>query len=120
MESSLNLTDLYPGNYYLTVIENFGCSANETIFVDAIISSVNQFAKELSIYPNPTEGNINVIIDGETIENITIVNILGEVVYKVNPQSNKTTIDVRNFANGTYFIKVDITDDSIVRKFIKQ
>ncbi len=120
MESSLNLTDLYPGNYYLTVIENFGCSANETIFVDAIISSVNQFAKELSIYPNPTEGNINVIIDGETIENITIVNILGEVVYKVNPQSNKTTIDVRNFANGTYFIKVDIADDSIVRKFIKQ
>lgn len=119
METSLELTGLLPGTYYLTVTEDNGCSDSETIIVNWV-NYIKEISNELSIYPNPTDGQLNVVLDDANIDNLTIINILGEVVYRVNPQTNKIRIDVSSFAVGTYFIRLDFEDQSVVRKFVKQ
>ena len=68
-------------------------------------TSIDEVETETSIYPNPASQNITIT----NVENadIEIVNALGQVVYANKNASGNISIDVRNFTNGTYFVKVN-------------
>ncbi|MDD3741115.1 MAG: T9SS type A sorting domain-containing protein, partial [Bacteroidales bacterium] len=69
-------------------------------------NSVNNISTDtdVTIYPNPTDGIITVgNVEGASIE---IINIMGQVVKTVNSSYEVNNIDLSNFANGTYFVKV--------------
>lgn len=94
-----------------------------TITIDWVpaTTSIESFSEMpiLIAYPNPTNGIIN--MDYYKATNIQIVNILGSVVYNEktdNTLSGNTTIDLRNFANGIYFINVMNGDKSTKFKVI--
>ena len=98
-----------------------GCSASTTgtIYVDpcAGIATYSQDGL-INVYPNPTTGILNV--ETTMDENmITIVDVLGNVVYSTKSTSVKTAIDMSSFANGIYFLKVEneknVTTIRIVR-----
>ena len=40
-------------------------------------------------------------------KDIVVINSLGQVVASIENAAENQTIDVSNFANGTYFVKVD-------------
>jgi hypothetical protein len=67
-------------------------------------------ATQTKIYPNPATDMITI----ENASNITIVNLLGQIVY-VNPNFNSNTLDIQHFPNGTYILK---TNNQAVR-FVK-
>jgi len=120
-ETSLQLTNLISGLYYITVTENFNCSASETIEVNWV-STVGNLTHSFSIYPNPTETQVTIISDGKPILNLIIINVLGEIVYQHNSDigTEQLTISTKDFASGTYFIKLDLGDDYVIQKLIKQ
>ena len=85
---------------------------------DAITNSINDtaFLANLVVYPNPSNGIINVK-SNSNINTITIFNNLGQVVLFNN---TKTTIDITNLNNGIYFCKVSDEFGNVgVRKIIK-
>ncbi len=45
-----------------------------------------------------------------------LLNILGEVVYSKYVATEKTEIDLNNFQNGIYFIKVISKDKEVIMK----
>ena len=61
------------------------------------VSRVVELTNDFSVYPNPTNGNINF---SKNIENFVIYNSMGNVV-----KQNDT--DLSNLTNGVYFIQVD-------------
>ena len=69
------------------------------------------FAKgpEVVVYPNPSKGIFNLDIKSQ-INNITVVSILGAVVYEENIDASSTvttkSIDLSSFNNGVYIIHV--------------
>ncbi len=64
-------------------------------------------ASEISVYPNPANDIFTVAnAEGATI---MVVNSLGQVVASIENADANQTIDVSNFANGTYFVKVNET-----------
>jgi len=69
-------------------------------------TAVNNISSDadVTIYPNPTDGIISV----GNVENasIEIINIMGQVVKTVNSSFEVNHIDLSNFANGTYFVRV--------------
>jgi predicted esterase len=79
---------------------------------------------ELKIFPNPTSNYINIESStDENIQSITIISTLGQVVYQTNNNDKgkqKTTIDISNFANGNYLIRVGTDRDTYTKKIIKQ
>jgi len=76
--------------------------------------SVNDFMLEsIKIYPNPTTDYI--LISGSSNEEFTIFNISGVKVIEGNISKNNK-IEVRNLADGIYFLKMH---NSIPMKFIK-
>jgi hypothetical protein len=82
---------------------------------DAPEVSVNEFQLEessVSIYPNPTEGIINISFDALSKDPyiLSVMNILGELVYssvlELNSVNNhvESQLDFRDFQKGAYFL----------------
>ncbi|WP_298238993.1 discoidin domain-containing protein [uncultured Algibacter sp.] len=77
--------------------------------------SVNDFDKsQFQIYPNPVKGNQLHIKGRNTIESVSIYNLLG-VQQKVN--INSDIIDVSNLSSGLYILNIN---NQFRHKFIKQ
>tara|TARA_B100001248_G_scaffold128576_1_gene96364 strand:+ start:5480 stop:9295 length:3816 start_codon:yes stop_codon:yes gene_type:complete len=94
------------GEYYV-VVNNGECE--ETSYsIDYNISNILEIENNLQIYPNPTNGIITII--GEKIKNISVYNILGNQLFKVeknNLNINSRNIDLSNLARGIYTIQIE-------------
>ena len=78
----------------------------------SIITSVNErnteFANEITIYPNPSRGLINLEINdlNSTPDQINLFDLSGRFIQEL-PVSNSTmeSIDLSNLSKGTYFVQ---------------
>jgi uncharacterized protein (TIGR02145 family) len=80
----------------------------------------------INIYPNPTNNNINVVIQAtsETQTNIRITDLLGRVVLEQTEAlitgSNTITYNISDFAKGVYLIQVSNGNEQKVFKLVKE
>ncbi|MDD3686716.1 MAG: T9SS type A sorting domain-containing protein [Bacteroidales bacterium] len=65
----------------------------------------NNVVSNISIFPNPANDVLNVA-NAENA-NITIVDMIGNVVATVDNASANQSINISNLANGTYFVRVN-------------
>ena len=71
---------------------------------------------EVHLYPNPT--NREVTIEGKAISNVTVCNMMGQVVYEqVHKKADKVTVDISNLPPGVYMVRVN---DVWVGKVVKE
>ena len=76
---------------------------------------------EMSIYPNPSNDNINIYINSNSTNNVTveIYNNLGKVIYSelstLSNGSNNTIIDVSNFTPGLYYVNAIINGENNIK-----
>ena len=85
-----------------------------TITVTEATVGINAISKnEFSIYPNPTNGKIN-IETNQQIEKITILDISGKIIIET---TNKE-IDLSKQKTGTYFVKIETENGIFTEKII--
>ena len=73
---------------------------------------------EITLYPNPTNDQLNVNLVGfEGQVNIFVYNLLGEAVTHLTTSSNSARINVDEFPTGTYILHVLDSNKSTQRKF---
>ncbi len=79
-------------------------------------TSIQTSTKEtVSLFPNPTNGILNVAnATGATIQ---VWSMLGQKVAEVNHANNLERIDLSNYSNGTFIVRI-ITDKQITTKKI--
>ncbi|MBA2612884.1 MAG: T9SS type A sorting domain-containing protein [Bacteroidetes bacterium] len=65
----------------------------------------NNSVSAISVYPNPSTGLFTLDLVGTT--DITIVDVLGKVIYIQNLADGKHTINLSNFNNGLYILKAE-------------
>lgn len=84
--------------------------------VSGVLSTSEISKSETSIYPNPTNGEIN-IKTGKKIKSTTVFDLSGKVVL----QTNSEKVDMSSYAKGTYLLKVEFADGSLkTEKIIKK
>ena len=71
----------------------------------------------LSVYPNPANTEINLMIPSGSDFYTEIKNSMGQVVLQ---DWNKSTMDIANLSNGLYFLSVKQGNHSFHQKFLKQ
>jgi hypothetical protein len=93
----------------------------------AVVSSIeeNIFEGKISVYPNPTNGILNLDMMGVTPSEyqIKITNILGEIIYVSSENISgiyNDVIDLSSFSKGTYVIQIKnkesvFTDKIVIR-----
>ncbi|MBC7425170.1 MAG: T9SS type A sorting domain-containing protein, partial [Bacteroidia bacterium] len=75
-------------------------------------------AKSFSIYPNPSEGSINIDAGQINPVNVEVFDVFGRKIY--NSKDKFESIDLSGFSNGNYIIKLtDILGVSYIQKCIK-
>ena len=70
---------------------------------------------DVMIYPNPTNGKLNVEIEG--MKQITIINNLGQVVCDNKVDGDNTIINVSQYNDGVYLVRIT-TENGIITKRI--
>ena len=72
----------------------------------------------LTAYPNPTTGTINVEYNSQTPVQFDVINMLGENVLSQNTDNTKnTTIDVSKLTKGLYFLQMTTDSKTTSLKF---
>ena len=98
---------------------NLDCNALNSV---TGIQSDNIKSEDITIYPNPSFGQFNIssLILFKT--NIQIFDVLGRIVKIIkNIDLNKELIiDLSELQSGTYFLKIETQNSSIVKKVQKQ
>jgi len=103
------------GDYYVEVTIN-GCSTMSEVYTYSSVGIDKIKSSKLSIYPNPSNGFIN--IEADHILKIEIIDITGRTVKYINTDTNKTTIDLSSQQQGTYFIKITTSNGVELSKLI--
>ncbi len=81
-----------------------------------ILSSEN--ATKTVFYPNPSNGSINLSISNEN-STVSIVNSMGNVVYRESfSDKGNYIIDLKNQANGVYWLEVISNEDTTIEQLI--
>ena len=74
------------------------------------------------IYPNPVDEIINVIVGDNSMDNVKIFSMYGQLVREITDQGTQQQIDVSDLPEGTYFIRFTSEKSEILvtRSFVKK
>lgn len=122
--SSLKCSEFGPGEYYLVIEINECQRTSLTLDIDncAVATNDGVIADEIIIYPNPTKGKVIILTNNlnQNNSNIEVKNIYGQVLFKTTLQLSKnepkTELDLGQYGNGVYFVKVG---NVFVRRVVK-
>jgi hypothetical protein len=107
--------------YVVTGMGLNGCVNTATVsqFVDPCvsISKINP-DRELWIYPNPHAGLFTVVCDKN--RRMEITNALGQVILRGDLIEGKNNIDITEYSNGIYFIRLSDDNYSKTLKIVKE
>lgn len=107
------------------IITNTVSSQINVRFDDIMISKVtgasaiknNSLNDLVSLYPNPSNGTLNVN-NLEVNSTIEVFNVIGEKVLNSNLLKGNNTIDLSNLSNGSYFVKLNSNNQILTKKVI--
>lgn len=99
-------------NILVTVSNDQGCNDVVPIsfIVDDCTGVLEQNNNELKVYPNPSNGLINIHWTGESVASIQVIDALGKVIYQVSNMMSANFIMLENLASGLYVVKVSSDD----------
>lgn len=71
------------------------------------IEEINSIENNLSIFPNPSQNIFTIILKNNYIEEIEVINELGQTIFKKeNINDSQYSLDIRNSIEGIYILKV--------------
>tara|TARA_B100000809_G_scaffold259873_1_gene305690 strand:+ start:5994 stop:8246 length:2253 start_codon:yes stop_codon:yes gene_type:complete len=122
INSIVSITDINNDNLLDMVIGNQ--SGGLTYYDGSVtvgIVEINSIT-EINLYPNPTNGIINIDLGNNNLNNATIqiIDLLGKVIQTERTTSQKTTINLGKYSKGIYLVKFSNQKGSKVYKVIKE
>ncbi len=99
---------------------NLGTPAAGTITIidnDPVGININK-AIYLNVFPNPAKESIS-IVSNETIESISIVNIIGQTILNLNDvNSTEKSVDVASLTSGVYNVIINTSKGSSSKRLV--
>jgi len=96
-----------------------------TSFIPTAINSINEEIF-LHVFPNPFTSNVTIEIKNQNWKQVSfaIRNVLGQTIFNKTENNSGSTnpinIDLRFLSKGMYFLEVQIDEERIVRKMLKE
>src|SRR5690554_4225504 len=118
VEDTFELTE---GTYTFWVTQTIdGCESDAIAIEVEVTLSRNDFDNaSFRAYPNPVK-DIFMISYSKDITNVSVVNMLGQIVIEKSVQATDTQIDMTSLPTGSYFVKVTVEGNVKTVKVIKQ
>lgn len=119
-ETNQNIIVTQNGDYFVIVQNGFGCEDTSLVYsFNSVGVESNTSGIEITIYPNPTYGILNVNNLSGSESEIFIFNINGQKTLSAIINNQKGTIDVSELSEGIYFIEINSLSQNYKLKFVK-
>ncbi len=112
-ETSISFTATENGSYAVDITLNGCTNRSSCILVDSIVLQQEDTISNFKLYPNPTDGIINVTIP---VQKISIFNYYGRKVF----EASTSTFDISSLRSGIYFMEVETGNGRTTRKIVRQ
>jgi hypothetical protein len=114
-QQTATATGLTAGTYVVQVLDSNGCSASDTVVVDAFTGMDNaDIAQQIRVYPNPGTGIFKIQLPtGSNLEQLAIIDPLGRTVWKKDLHTVDGTAinaDISSEATGVYLLRLTSAD----------
>lgn len=90
------------------------------VFVFSNLGLNNSENNLFSIYPNPSQNNINFITNANENYKVIIADYLGKTIYSNDFFGKEFSIDISNFNSGFYFVTLTSQFKKSTLKFVKK
>jgi len=71
----------------------------------------------ISVFPNPAKNELNIkTAPNQEVVSVTVIDLVGKIVLTEN---ETTRLDIGSLQDGTYLVKIETNEGSIVKKIIK-
>ena len=120
-ETSYSFTPNQGGIYAVEVTDSNLCTITSEYF-NFIIENIDNLNNNFMIYPNPTNGFINLTITEKLPNKIRILNMLGATILELNSEeiTNNNIINLSYYNKGSYLIELINNNTIITRKITLQ
>lgn len=101
---------------------NYGEMEDYTVTIAPSLSIPAFENASVSVYPNPTNGLVNVQFATQTaVDAINVYSVSGQLVYskQFNTASDSYTVDLQKAATGVYIMKLESENGTIVKRLVK-
>lgn len=122
--SAISVTPAISTVYNVVGTNSLGCSTNTNVTVLVIICTNVQSQvmamNPVNIYPNPNRGEFTIeLVNGETKE-IEVLDLTGRVILKSRTDKDAVEVNIKDLANGLYYVKVHSANATDIFKVIKE
>jgi len=123
-QTQMLLDSIPAGRYGVRVTDANGCPLNGGPYIvnNIVATHEPEWAKQLTIYPNPTTGQLFLQLTETawiTVQQLTVTDVLGRAIWSQSNFGLSATpqeIDISSAASGAYLIKLQLNDAIVVRK----
>ncbi|HOZ82764.1 MAG: T9SS type A sorting domain-containing protein [Bacteroidia bacterium] len=115
LDSNNQANLFYAGSYYyIDDVSVVDCTVG--------INEIESYKNKIKLMPNPAKDELRIMSDESGIKKIEVCDVLNNVMLAESAEAKEKsiTINVSNFASGTYFIKVFSNKGIAVKKFVKE
>ena len=121
--SLISLTGRTPGELLYIRVWEYGGGTEDTFQISAYNATLGiedlQLSESFKFYPNPTNNVLNVSAKNN-IEQLQLVNMLGQTVKTVTPNSTTYQLNIADLSSGIYFIKARVNNTEGTFRIVKQ
>jgi len=91
---------------------SFDNPAND--YVEIGVTGIGENNDGVALFPNPTNGNVTIQAAG--MSRITVVSVLGQMVYDVELKADEYTLNMGQFNAGLYMVRVYTANGMVVKR----
>jgi hypothetical protein len=112
------------GNYYYQVRAQYDddCESDPAPaydnptqdYVEVAVTGIGEMSGEVALFPNPTKDNVTIQAAGMT--HVTVVSVLGQVVYDAEVNADELTLNMSQYNAGMYTVRITTTEGIAVRR----
>ncbi|MEO8068893.1 MAG: T9SS type A sorting domain-containing protein [Flavobacteriales bacterium] len=104
-------------NSQIVVNSVYSCEASHNLSNDAVGVEETNSALGFELYPNPTNGTVNMVINTNEAVNVDVFNVLGaRVMTRAMNNNGVQSIDMSSLNDGLYYFNVNVGGNSTTRK----
>ena len=106
-------------NWDISTISCYSEMEEAVVYVDVCLGIDNQVFKDFKIYPNPNNGEFEILMPNITDKTeIEILNLNGKIIYNQTISNNRKKINLEDISRGVYIIKANQNGNIYTKKLI--
>ncbi len=117
--TSQSFTPSANGSYAVSVTQN-GCTDTSSCVTYNFVGMEESTLISVSVFPNPTDGNVTVQYGSSKEANVTVTDVTGRVIRILPNCISGTVVDLGREAKGVYFLNIAIGNQVQTIKITRQ